>query len=313
MPEALAWTLGYQFAQVIVCGLVAVGLLWTATRQFPSTLLEAVQVGDRLGWESSFVFIGVSSLASLLLILPLVRWRVGPAIRRALSPRPVSPAQLILIVAALIPLALLSDQLYALTLQLFSSLNTGLPAVERLARQDTIHLIRRQAASTAYPVLFVAIAIAPAIGEEVVFRGLIGNGLVRRWGLAGGILATSVLFAFAHGSPAHIVATLPVGVFLHFIYHATGNLKAPILLHCLNNGLAVTLMKFDGPLILERPPAVLFAAVGYLAVLCVLIVQWRSDRDSPPLTLSSRFPAIAGCSILAYTCVFVWSSLWGAA
>ncbi|MEZ6066566.1 MAG: hypothetical protein R3B90_12860 [Planctomycetaceae bacterium] len=47
-----------------------------------------------------------------------------------------------------------------------------------------MQLVRRQMLATPYPVLLVAIALGPAIGEELVFRGLIGRGLIHRWGWA---------------------------------------------------------------------------------------------------------------------------------
>ncbi len=64
--------------------------------------------------------------------------------------------------------------------------------------------------------LIVAFAVAPALGEELVFRGVIGRGLIARWGLPAGVLITSVMFAAIHVHPAHVVGVIPVGIAMHF-------------------------------------------------------------------------------------------------
>lgn len=311
--EACLWSVGCQLAQLIVLISLSCSLVWLAAPQFPPSASELLRIIDDLGWETSFLFTGATSLASLLLIIPAVRWRLGPGAREALGLSRFTMPQAFLLAAAVAPLALFSDQVYRWGLTATAWLAQWYPQLEPLLRVDTVHLVRQQAAVTDFPILLVAIAVGPAIGEELVFRGLIGRGLVRRWGTPLGVLLTSLLFAAAHGAPAHALATFPIGLALHFVYLATGNLWAPITLHALVNALAVALMKYLGESTLPADPAVIFAAGGYLAVLGVLFWQTGpAPRDKEAIRRSAPppvRPAVATCSILAYTCAFVWSRL----
>lgn len=91
--------------------------------------------------------------------------------------------------------------------------------------------------------LLLILAVAPAFGEELIFRGVIGRGLVGRYGIFAGILGTSVLFSIVHGNWPQGVGVFFVGVMCHVAYLSTRTLAAPILLHFLNNTLPVLALK----------------------------------------------------------------------
>jgi membrane protease YdiL (CAAX protease family) len=86
-------------------------------------------------------------------------------------------------------------------------------------------------------------ALGPGIAEELLFRGFIGRGLVARWGFIGGVLFTSFLFGLMHLDPPHIVATTVMGVILHYVYLTGRSIWLPMLMHMLNNGMAVLAVK----------------------------------------------------------------------
>jgi membrane protease YdiL (CAAX protease family) len=90
-------------------------------------------------------------------------------------------------------------------------------------------------AAEAWPMILFFSCLLPAIGEELLFRGFLGRGLVARLGPVGGILMTSALFAVMHLEPAHIAGVLPLGVALHIIYLASKSLTLTIVVHFLNN------------------------------------------------------------------------------
>jgi membrane protease YdiL (CAAX protease family) len=300
--------------QLLVFVILAAGLLWCATPQFPPTLHELVELVDELGWESSFLFTGATSLAALLVIVPAVRLRIGPNVRSELNLRRLSPLQGMLIVAAVAPLALLSDQVYRWGMTANTWLASLSPELRYVFELDAMQIVKRQAESTPYPILLVALALAPAVSEELVFRGLIGRGLTARWGVRGGVVLTSLLFAAAHGSPAHALATLPIGLCLHVVYRLTGTLWGAILLHAGNNALAVTVMKLHTEATPAASPALLYASAGYLVVVLALLSQTaKRDSDLAQLPaafhLGRAFPMLAGCSILEYICVLVWSQV----
>jgi len=86
--------------------------------------------------------------------------------------------------------------------------------------------------------LLFFLAVVPAVGEEFMLRGLIGRGLVARWGVVCGVLITSCLFAGLHMYPPHVAAIFPVGIMMHIAYLTTRSFWAPMLLHFMNNGIA---------------------------------------------------------------------------
>src|SRR5205085_9678359 len=98
----------------------------------------------------------------------------------------------------------------------------------------------------------LVMAVLPALGEELIFRGLIGRGLLARWGVVAGVLWTSVLFGLVHLNPAQAIAVIPIGVILHFVYLTTGSFWAPVLLHFLNNAFAAVMLKYGEQLPLGR-------------------------------------------------------------
>jgi hypothetical protein len=85
----------------------------------------------------------------------------------------------------------------------------------------------------------LVIAVGAGIGEELWFRGFLGRGLVGRYGVVAGVLLTSLWFGLIHMIPQQAAFAALMGVPLHFVYLATRSLWLPMLLHFLNNGLAV--------------------------------------------------------------------------
>lgn len=311
--EASLWVAGCHLVQFVVFLALATLLLWCATPRFPPSASELVRIMDELEWESTFFFTGATTLAALLVIAPLVRMRIGRQFRQVIGFRRISAPELLLIAAAVAPLGVLSDQLYRWGLQLNALFVEWIPELAFVARFDVMQVVRDQAATTGYPILLVALALAPAIAEELVFRGLIGRGLIARWGATCGIVLTTLMFAAAHGTPAHALATIPVGLCLHLLYCMTGSLWAPIMLHALNNALAVTLLKLNSGPALSANPALIFASVGYLGVVGVLMYRSTGREtgyeSARRLETSAAFPLLATCSIVAYTCVFIGTQM----
>src|SRR5262245_30330607 len=78
----------------------------------------------------------------------------------------------------------------------------------------------------------LGISCLAGMGEEMFFRGVVQDGLMRvlPWGLALG--AASVVFGLMHAiTPGYVVLAALMGVFLGWLYEATGNLLAPLVTH----------------------------------------------------------------------------------
>jgi membrane protease YdiL (CAAX protease family) len=92
-----------------------------------------------------------------------------------------------------------------------------------------------------YLVSLIVIALAPAIFEEVLFRGALQN-LFTNWFKKPwvAILITSVIFSAIHMSYFGFLPRAMLGVVLGLLFYYSKNIWTNILAHFLNNGIAVT-------------------------------------------------------------------------
>jgi membrane protease YdiL (CAAX protease family) len=83
--------------------------------------------------------------------------------------------------------------------------------------------------------------IAPSIVEEVVFRSLLFCSIRQRWSFLPTAIVSSLVFAAVHQPWVVIPTILVLGFSLAWLRERFGSLYPPILLHALNNSLAITL------------------------------------------------------------------------
>ena len=91
-----------------------------------------------------------------------------------------------------------------------------------------------------YLIYIFTMAAVPAFCEEILFRGVIYQGL-RKWSKTGAIFVSAALFMLMHGSPDQTVHQFVLGIVLAVVFNATGTIWCPMLLHFLNNFIALTL------------------------------------------------------------------------
>ena len=99
-----------------------------------------------------------------------------------------------------------------------------------------------EAITTIEPWLVVVpiVVIAP-IAEEIFFRAIVFNALLREAGPRWAFLGSATLFAIVHASVVAFVPILLLGLVLAWIYRRTQSLLAPIVVHATFNGLSVLL------------------------------------------------------------------------
>lgn len=91
----------------------------------------------------------------------------------------------------------------------------------------------------------VIIGLIPALGEELLFRGLIQKFLIKglkRIHLA--VIITAFVFALFHFQFLSILPRFVLGIILGYLYIWSGSLWMPILMHFINNSLAVVYYHF---------------------------------------------------------------------
>ena len=88
--------------------------------------------------------------------------------------------------------------------------------------------------------LFAIAIVAPLI-EELLFRGLLQRSLMHYVPAWAAIILSAFTFALVHMQPLAIPALMALGAAFGFIYHKTGSLRMTIILHMINNALALML------------------------------------------------------------------------
>lgn len=85
------------------------------------------------------------------------------------------------------------------------------------------------------------IALIPAVGEEMTFRGVLQQSLTRRMNPHIAIILSAAIFSFFHFQFFGFFPRLFLGILLGYMFYITGSLWTSILMHFVNNGAAVTL------------------------------------------------------------------------
>lgn len=85
------------------------------------------------------------------------------------------------------------------------------------------------------------LAVLPAIAEELIFRGVVFNGLRRNISDWGAILISASLFTLMHGSLEQFIYPFMLGIIFAWLVLRTGSVLSSIIVHLCNNILAVTL------------------------------------------------------------------------
>jgi len=100
--------------------------------------------------------------------------------------------------------------------------------------------------SAAYFILSIfVIALIPAVGEELVFRGLVQNVVLKgSKNIHVAIWVSAFIFGFIHFQFYGLIPRMMLGALFGYFYAYTGNLTFPILGHFINNGLSLFLVYF---------------------------------------------------------------------
>lgn len=91
----------------------------------------------------------------------------------------------------------------------------------------------------------VTTVIFAPVFEELIFRGLILEALLRRHRRLISVVVSSMLFAVVHFQPEVMVSAFVSGLVLGTIYLHTSSIFSTIILHSINNAIAYSLITLD--------------------------------------------------------------------
>lgn len=105
-----------------------------------------------------------------------------------------------------------------------------------IEQQETILKILTPEGSSKFMLSLFAMAIIPAIGEELIFRGLIQNIILASSSKKHfSVIVSALIFAALHFQPVNLLSIFFMGIVLGYIYEFTKNIFYAMLFHFLNN------------------------------------------------------------------------------
>ena len=132
-----------------------------------------------------------------------------------------------------------------------------------------------------YVLAVLMICVLPAISEELVYRGIVFNGL-KSWGKWPAILVSAAAFSLMHGAVEQLPYTFILGIIFGYVMWETGALWLTMLMHFINNFLVVTMMYAFGESGLPESVGIgdVFLAIGLfaLAVLFTILVFYLMKK-----------------------------------
>lgn len=131
----------------------------------------------------------------------------------------------------------------------------------------------------------VVVAILPAFGEELVFRGILQPRLINLTNPHAGIWITAFLFAAMHLQFYGLVPRMLLGAMFGYLYLWSGNLIVPMLAHFINNAFSLLMIylyqlgktKLNPETDPAMPPYAIMVAV---LIFILLILLFRRQTKS---------------------------------
>lgn len=133
----------------------------------------------------------------------------------------------------------------------------------------------------------IIIAIIPALGEELAFRGILQNQLAkttRNIHLA--VWITGIIFSAYHFQFYGFIPRMLLGVFFGYLVVWTGSIWPSIIAHCTNNAAAVIAIYYgqkspgynEDLMTSETPPSLIYIALGLVIFALGIYLLWRDSK-----------------------------------
>ena len=259
-----------------------------------SLLAEGLVMVLAIGNHINMLKIG-QAIGSILMFIapPLILYGVTrnqPL--RALGFKPISQVWVLLLGVALMFVSLpVTNQLTvwneAMKLPAaFEQIEALMQQMEEMAGDFTERMLQ---VDTLWGLLFnlIVIALIPAIGEELTFRGVLQQWLVK--GVKNphiGILLAAAIFSFIHMQFYGFFPRMFLGMLLGYLFYYSGSLWVSILMHFVNNGSAVLIAYLEHKGLIETSAEEfgatdnLYLILGsfVITVASIIIIQYKYGR-----------------------------------
>jgi uncharacterized protein len=250
------------------------------------------------GREAVNLFQGISHLCAFTLAPLALLLSFGHTWGAYLNPVKNIPAALLLLSALLI-VAIMPANSWFIDQNTHMQLPEFLAGFERWAKakeealKKLTEYLTRFGSTGEFMLGLLVFGLIPAVGEELVFRGVIQRQLIRWFRQPHvGIWVTALIFGAIHLQFYGMLPRTLLGALLGYLYWWSGNIWVPILGHFINNGFTVLMMylqqikvvNFDLDTTDAMPlSSILFSVLTSTALLYLLHGQFRAWRATQKL------------------------------
>ena len=224
---------------------------------------------------------GVAITEWLLILLPVVGalWYARVDLRATLRLRMFSGGQALgAVIMALSMLALVMG---------FSAVHDQFLPVPDAMKEEFAAFLHGSDSFSGLVLVLLAMALSPALCEEVLFRGALLSGLGQRMRPMTAVLTVAVLFGAFHLSIYRFAPTALLGLAITYAVWRTGSLWIGVIIHFINNSLAILLgqgrlpddvMRFLMPENWEtRGPSTPVLVAAFLGLLTgIAVIEWST-------------------------------------
>jgi hypothetical protein len=170
----------------------------------------------------------------------------------------------------------------------FAKLEAYLKSMEETARAATEKMLNVDTFGGLLLNLLI-IALIPAVGEEMTFRGVLQQSLTRKMNPHLAIILSAAIFSFIHFQFYGFLPRMFLGILLGYMFYVSGSLWTSILMHFVNNGSLVVLYYLNNKGLInvdvehfgETESAWLIAASALVTV-GLIAWSWRKSRAVQP-------------------------------
>ena len=252
-------------------------LIFTIVLMATMTIEERTAFGDSYAYRVIIVIVNEISIALTPLFFSKVlgqNYYLDMGFKKKISPL---KALMLVLIAFLTVVAFMPVAQFAFELLVKTGFNTAKLTV--LTVQTPAQLI----------IGILLFALMPAIVEEILYRGMIARAFKKKSFIAA-ILLGGALFALMHGSPIQLVHQFFVGCVCCIAYFATGSIYAPIIVHFVNNLIAVlgSYLLYLNPITITVLTYVLMFVIGLILLIVALVVFLKMCNNKVNLKMGFK-------------------------
>ncbi|UYZ62140.1 CPBP family intramembrane glutamic endopeptidase [Hymenobacter weizhouensis] len=192
------------------------------------------------GWTISMISQGLLLLGGFGGAAVAFITLTGNQLRDYLTPRRPVPASWLLLAGALI---VLSVPAMSVLIAWNASLDLPAWALEREEQaKNLLKVLTNFSSPLRFVVALLVMAVVPAVGEELFFRGVFQRNLVQWAGRHAGIWLAAAIFSAAHFQFMGFVPRFVLGLVLGYLYEWSGNILVPMAAHFAQNAFQLALL-----------------------------------------------------------------------